>query len=188
MDRRHGPFCNRVSLLLVRASHAGALWRDEAESVQMARLPHFVGCGPKPSIQFLSGSFSVIVRIYTTLFGASDISLRCFGFAVGVFFLGVAWLHSRSVTREWPLLLPALIGLNTNFLTAGTSVRGYGIGSVLVVLAFTLTARLLLQPSRRLLLGVFLSYLASMQCLFFNGAIARRLFWRRQLYFWHAAS
>ena len=158
-------------LLFVRATHAGALWRDEAESVQIARMPQFTEV-----LQYLRYSsfpvlFPVILRTYTTLFGVSDVSLRYFGLTVGICFLGVAWLHSRSVTREFPLLLPALIGLNANFLTAGTSVRGYGIGSVLSLLAFTFSARLVLQPSRRLMLGVFLAGLASMQCLFHNAAI-----------------
>ncbi|HEV2045147.1 MAG TPA: hypothetical protein VGQ95_00965 [Chthoniobacterales bacterium] len=163
-------------LLFVRATHAGGLWRDEAESVQIARMPQFTDVLQDLQYSSFPLLFSVILRTYTTLFGVSDVSLRYFGLAVGIFFLGVAWLHSRSVTREFPLLLPALIGLNANFLTAGTSVRGYGIGSVLVVLAFTLTARLLLQPSRRLLLGVFLVSLASMQCLFFNAAIVPAIF------------
>ena len=158
-------------LLIVRTTHARGLWRDEAESLQIARMPQFTEV-----LQYLQYSsfpllFSVILRTYTTLFGVSDASLRCFGLAVGICFLGVAWLHSRSVTREFPLLLLVLIGLNTNFLTAGTWVRGYGIGSVLALLAFTLTARLLVQPSRRLMLGVFLAGLASMQCLFYNAAI-----------------
>jgi hypothetical protein len=158
-------------LLFVRATHAGGLWRDEAESVQIARMPQFTNVLQHLKYSSFPILFSVILRTYTTLFGVSDISLRCFGLAVGICFLGVAWLYSRGVTRGFPLLLPAMIGLNTNFLTAGTSVRGYGIGSVLALLTFTLTARLLVQPSKGLMLGVFLAGLASMQCLFYNAAI-----------------
>jgi len=157
-------------LLVVRATHAGALWRDEAESAQSARMP--IG-EMVENIQYTSFPilFPVFVRAYTTVFGASDISLRCFGLAVGIFLLGVAWLHLRRLTGDVPLLFPAMIGLNVNFLTAGTSLRGYGFGSVLVLLAFVFTVKLLVNPNARTLASVFVAYLASMQFLFFNGAL-----------------
>lgn len=158
-------------LLIVRTTHAGALWRDECESVQWARMPRFADV----LANFHYGSFPIlfptIVRTYTTLFGASDLSLRFFGLAVGIAFIGAAWFQSRSITGQVPLLLLALVGLNPNFLTAGTWVRGYGVGSVLIVLAFSLTAKFLLQPTTSRLWAVFLISLASMQCLFFNGAL-----------------
>ena len=158
-------------LLIVRTTHAGALWRDECESVQWARMPRFADV----LANFHYGSFPIlfptIVRTYTTLFGASDLSLRFFGLAVGIAFIGAAWFQSRSITGQVPLLLLALVGLNPNFLTAGTWVRGYGVGSVLIVLAFSLTAKFLLQPTTSRLWAVFLISLASVQCLFFNGAL-----------------
>jgi hypothetical protein len=158
-------------LLIVRATHAGALWRDECESVQWARMPRFADV----LANFQYGSFPVlfptIIRTYTTLFGASDLSLRFFCLAVGIAFIGAAWFQSRSITGQVPLLLLALVGLNPNFLTAGTYVRGYGVGSVLIVLGFSLTAKFLLQPTTSRLWPVFLVSLASMQCLFFNSAL-----------------
>jgi hypothetical protein len=158
-------------MLIARTTHAGALWRDECESVQWARMPRFADV----LANFHYGSFPIlfptIVRTYTTLLGASDLSLRFFGLAVGIAFIGAAWFQSRSITGQVPLLLLALVGLNPNFLTAGTWVRGYGVGSVLIVLAFSLTAKFLLQPTTSRLWAVFLISLASMQCLFFNGAL-----------------
>ena len=157
-------------LLVVRTTHAGALWRDEAESAQLARMP--IG-EMVENIQYTSFPilFPVFVRAYTTALGTSDIGLRCFGLAVGIFLLGVAWLHLRRLTGDVPLLLPAMIGLNANFLIAGTSLRGYGLGSVFILLAFVFTVQLLVNPSAPTLAPVFVAYLASMQCLFFNGAL-----------------
>ncbi len=158
-------------LLIVRTTHAGALWRDECESVQLARMPRFADVLENLHYTSFPVLFPTIVRAYTTLFGASDLSLRCFGLAMGIAFIGAAWFQSRSITGQVPLLLLALVGLNPNFLTAGMWVRGYGVGSVLIVLAFSLTAKFLLQPTTSRLWAVFLIWLASMQCLFFNGTL-----------------
>lgn len=157
-------------LLIVRATHAGALWRDEAESAQSARMP--VG-EMFENIQYSSFPilFPVVVRAYTTVFGTSDISLRCFGLATGILLLAVAWLLSRRLSGGVPLLMLAMIGLNVNFLVAGTGLRGYGLGSFLVILAFVFTVRLLLNPSALSLVAVFLAYLASLQCLFLSVSL-----------------
>lgn len=160
-----------LALIIARTAQAGPLWRDECDSLQLARMPRFADL--LANLQYTSFPllFPATVRGFTALFGTSDISLRCFGLVVGLFFLAVAWYQSRSVDGEVPLLLPALIGLNVEFLTTGLWVRGYGLGSVLIVLAFVLTARFLQQPSGRRLAVLFLVYLASMHCLFFNGAL-----------------
>jgi len=158
-------------LLIARITHAGALWRDECDSVQLARMPTFSDVFENLQYTSFPILFPIVVRLYTTLFGTSDVALRCFGLAVGIFFLFAAWFHSRSVTREAPLLLPALIGLNATFLTAGTWLRGYGLGSVLLVLGFSLTAKFLLQPAAGRLIAASLVYIAGMHCLFFNGAL-----------------
>ena len=157
--------------VVARTLNAGPLWRDECDSLQLATMPRFTEL-----LKFLHFTafpilFPAIVRTYTSLFGTSDVVLRCFGLAVGVLFLGVAWFQARTLGRGVPLLLPALIGLNLNFITAGLWLRGYGLGSALIVLAFTITAKFLLQPSGKGLFTVFLAYLASMQCLYFNGAL-----------------
>jgi hypothetical protein len=70
-----------------------------------------------------------------------------------------------------PLILPALVGLNVTFLTAGTWVRGYGLGSVLVTLAFGLTVLFVAHPTRFRLVSIFVCYIASMQMLYFPAAI-----------------
>src|SRR4029077_18313380 len=104
--------------------------------------------------------FPLIVRAHTTLFGASDISLRYFGLAVGIFTLGIAWLPLRRLTgHNIPLLLPAIIGPNLSFLVAATSLSGYVLGSLLVLLAFVSTIKLLLTPSALSLVAVFVAYL-----------------------------
>ncbi len=163
-------------LLIVRAMHAGGLWRDECDAVQLAQMPRLADLLAHFHYSSFPLLFSLILRSYTTLFGDSDIALRCFGFTVGAAFIAAAWFLSFSESRQPPLVLLALIGLNSNFLGAGMWVRGYGIGSVLIVLAFTLTANLLRETTARRLAVMGLISIAAAQCLFFNGPLLPAIF------------
>jgi len=125
-------------LLLVRITHAGGLWRDECDSLELARMPTFADIIRNLKFTSFPILFPIVVRIFTTMFGTSDSALRCFGFLVGASLLVVAWVNARN-RADVPLILPALVGLNVTFLTAGIWIRGYGLGSVLVTLAFGLT-------------------------------------------------
>jgi hypothetical protein len=158
-------------LLFVRATHAGALWRDECDSLELARMPSFLDIVHNLKFTSFPILFPTTVRIFTTLFGTSDASLRCFGFLVGVAFIAVAWFNARSGRGDVPLILPALVGLNATFLTVGTWVRGYGLGSVLVTLAFGLTVLFVAQPTKFRLLSMFVCYVASMQSLYFAAVL-----------------
>ena len=89
-------------VFFVRTTHAGGLWRDECDSLAVARLPTFADVLHKFKIHFLPGPFPTTVRIFTNLFGTSDASLRCFGFLVGVALLAVAWFNARSSCAPRP--------------------------------------------------------------------------------------
>ena len=162
-----------IFLVVYRTFHAGPLWRDECDALNLARMPTFSGIFHNFQFTAFPLLFPLTVRAYTSLFGTSDIALRCFGLAVGIFFLGVAWFQARTcgTNRGIALVLPALIGLNSNFLFAGLWLRGYGLGSVLIIVAFGSTAIFLLQPGRSRFLAMFVCYLAAMHCLYFNGVL-----------------
>jgi len=70
------------------------------------------------------------------------------------------------------LLALALIGLNSNFLIEGMSVRGYGLGAVLLIVAVAFTAKLANEFTVRKLVVVALVFFAATQIAFFNGAFA----------------
>ena len=162
-------------VFFVRATHAGALWRDECDSVALARLPSFADVLHNLKFTSFPILFPTTIRIFTNLFGTSDASLRCFGFLVGLALLAVAWFNARKANGDVPLILPALLGLNITFLTVGTGIRGYGLGGVFVALAFGLTAMFVARPTALRLIAMFVSYLASMQCLYFDAALVPAL-------------
>lgn len=136
-----------AALHAIRMLHAGGLWRDEAGAARLAAMPtlrEVFGLFPHEAFPLL---FPGTVRAYTFLTGGGDQALRTFGLVVGLAVVGILWLNARAA-RMVPLLSLALLGLDVPFLIYGDSVRGYGLGSALILLTFGLLARALGEPGR----------------------------------------
>ena len=160
-----------IFLLVVRITHAGALWRDEVAVVNLARMPSVPEIAANFQHEAFPVPFPLFVRAYTNLFGTSDPALRTFGFIAGLAVLTAIWVSARLVSRGPPVLAFALLGLNTTFLFWGTTVRGYGFGSALIVLAFGLLASLISEVLTSRIIAAILVSLAAVQCLVHNLAL-----------------
>lgn len=174
-------------LLMVRATHAGALWRDECAVVHLARMPSISDILRNFPHEAFPPLFPLTIRAYTAVFGTSDTVFRIFGFCVGCMIIGAFWANSRLFRSGVPLVGLALLSLSTTFLVWGTTIRGYGLGSVLIVLAFGFVGRLLLVSSRAAHIAAALFCLAAVQILLYNsvlvvaiGASAGAVFLRRR--------
>lgn len=155
-------------LLIVHGAHAGALWRDECAAVHLAQMPSFSEIARNFQHEAFPLLFPATLRAFITMFGASDLAMRCLGIAVGIALIGAVWIAARAVHGRPPLISIALLGLNSTFLVWGTSVRGYGIGCVLIVIAFASFVRLLEQPSPKRIVLTTLASLVAVQCLLHN--------------------
>lgn len=158
-------------LLAVRVTQAGALWRDEVAVVNLARMPSVTQIARNFQHEAFPVPFPIFVRVYTNIFGTTDRALRGFGFIAGCAVLGAIWLTARFIGRGPPSIALALLGLNATFLFWGTTVRGYGIGSALIVLAFGLLASLLREISAGRMIAATLVSIAAVQCLVHNLAL-----------------
>src|SRR2546423_8924934 len=69
--------------LFMRATHAGALWRDEAATLQLAQMPSVSEIFSNFQHEVFPPPLPLTIRGYAALFGASDTALRGFGFIVG---------------------------------------------------------------------------------------------------------
>src|SRR5438128_1069662 len=160
-----------LSLLSVRAFHAGPLSRDECAVVQLAGMPSLSDLLGNFQHEAFPPLFPFIVRIYTALFGSSDAVLRVFGFCVGCLFVGAFWINSRLFRSGVPLVGLGLLSLNTTFFVWGTTVRGYGLGSALIVLVFgCVGSHLLLSTPKRSVTAMLVS-LFGVQVLLYNSIL-----------------
>src|SRR5262249_14199643 len=160
-----------IFLLIVRATRAGALWRDEAAVVNLSQMPSITEIAQNFQHEAFPVPFPLFVRVYTNLFGTSDFALRAFGFAAGIAVLCAIWISARLIGREPPLIALVLLGLNSTFLFWGTTARGYGLGSALIVLAFGLFGSLLREISLPRISVAVLVSVAAVQCLVHNLAL-----------------
>jgi uncharacterized protein with PQ loop repeat len=152
-----------IFFLCIRATHAGALWRDEAATLQLAQMPTIGEIAANFQHEAFPVPFPLLIRGYVAMFGASDASLRWFGFVVGLALLAVAWINSRALGDRGPLLFVLLFGLNPTFLIFGTSLRGYGLGCVFLLLSLGLAAKSIRHPTAANAAAATIGAIASVQ-------------------------
>src|SRR5207247_6710490 len=128
---------------------AGGLWRDEAAFVHLSLLPSLSDVWQILGFDHCPILMPLVVRAWSAAasLGNTDPFLRVLGLYVGLFLLLAFWLASWTMRNGAPLLAVTLAGLNVTMVRAGDSLRGYGLGSALVVLALAVIWRLTCRPS-----------------------------------------
>ena len=112
------------------ARHAGALWRDETNSVAMTAYPSL----SMTWLQFDSFPlfWSVVLRGWIRAgFGQSDAGFRVFGLLMNLGIVAILWLNAWRMSRRPPLVGLTLLGVNAAVMVYCGSIRGYGLGLVL---------------------------------------------------------
>jgi hypothetical protein len=167
--------------------HAGGLWRDEVNLVNLAGR-HSLGDMAKDSFPLL---MPLIVRGWSVMGpGHGEAGLRLLGGLIGMGIVAALWAAAWTARRSPPLLGLVLLALNSTFIIYGDSLRAYGLGSLLIVLTARAACAFLQRssPARAGWLALFA--VLSVQALYPNailvGAIcagswavcARRKAWR----------
>jgi hypothetical protein len=161
-----------IYLHIVFGIHAGALWRDEVSSLEVATMRTFTEMWSNLCFDSFPALFFLVLR---TVAGVpaklSDAALRVLGVSVGLLTIGVIWLNSRWLRLGLPLLSLALIGLNPMIIRYGDSIRAYGLGIALMLLVLGAMWRLveLFTPSRAAI--AVLTAVLSVQCLYYNSVL-----------------
>jgi hypothetical protein len=153
----------------------GGLWRDETNSVNLATLPSFGQIWRLLEYDSFPIVFITVLRVWTAVFGSgNDAALRALGLLIGLGVLGVLFRNARSLGARAPVLSLTLIGLNPMVIRYGDSVRGYGLGILLILLTLGTFWRLVSLPSppplRRIFAATVLALL-SVHCLFYNSVL-----------------
>ncbi|MGD0350234.1 MAG: hypothetical protein ABSB84_07980 [Verrucomicrobiota bacterium] len=123
--------------------HAGGLWRDEVHVVNLA-AGHSLSDLTKDSFPAL---MPLLLRGWSALgLGQGDLSLRLLGMLVGIGILAALWATAWTARRP-PLLSLALVGLNSLVIFYGDSLRGYGLGSLFILLTMGAAWAFLKKPT-----------------------------------------
>jgi hypothetical protein len=159
-------------LHMVFGMHAGALWRDEVSSLEVATMHTFAEVWSNLCFDSFPALFFLVLRIVAgDPATVSDGALRVFGVSIGLLILGTIWLNSRWLRLGFPLLSLALIALNPMIIRYGDSIRAYGLGIALMLLMLGAMWRLVesFTPGRAAIAA--LCALLSVQCLYYNSIL-----------------
>lgn len=147
--------------------HAGGLWRDEVNLVNLASR-HSLSAMTRDSFPVL---MPLLVSGWMAVgLGQSDFSLRVLGTLIGLGIPTALWLAAR-LSRRPPMFSLSLFGLNAVAITYGDSLRAYGLGSLLVVLAAAAAWHFLQKPSGPRAGLLALAGILSVQALYQNAVL-----------------
>ncbi|HEY6322912.1 MAG TPA: hypothetical protein VJA16_15280 [Thermoanaerobaculia bacterium] len=158
-----------------RLVHGGGLWRDEAAAVRLATLPSLRAVWRLFPHEAFPLAVPLAIRSFTGVAGSGDGALRVFGMLVGLAVAAALWVSARAAGRTLPLLSLALLAGNAPFVVFGDSLRGYGLGSLCIVLGFAALARLLRRPGPASATAALLAMVGAVQCLLGNAALVAAL-------------
>jgi hypothetical protein len=118
--------------------HAGGLWRDEVNSVEIAKLPGVRDIWGNLEYDSFPILWHLLLRMWFALgLGGSDGTIRIWGLVVGIGIIGALWWNARRFHYRVPLMALALIGFNATVLTGGDTIRAYGLGALSGLLAIS---------------------------------------------------
>jgi hypothetical protein len=162
--------------LLVVTSHAGALWRDEVNSVNTVSaptLPEFLRRSEFDSFPLL---WLLLLRVWVASgVGASDAGLRVFGLLGGLALFAALGFAALRLGRRPPLVSMALLAVNPEIVRWGVSVRAWGLGAALTIVSLVFVHEATAQPTRRRVALAVLFAVLSVQCVFQNPVLLAAL-------------
>lgn len=151
--------------------HAGALWRDEVSTVNIASMPLTELWA---SLQFDSFPLAwyALLRAWSAAgLGSSDLGLRLLGLMLGLGIPAVIWLLARWMGAAAPLFSLALLGVNSAVICYGDSIRAYGLGMLTGLLAFGLVWRVTEKPDLIRAIAAASAGLLSVHCVYYNPVL-----------------
>ncbi len=149
---------------------AGALWRDEANSVNQAEAPSWSALWESLRYDSFPVLYPAVIRVLIS--GPpplTDRRLRIFGVAVGVAILVSLWLAARELGSPLPVVALALLAIDPVFVAEGDSVRPYGIGLLCLLWSYCAFGRLLVKPTAAWLLTASAASILAVQTSYTNA-------------------
>ena len=161
-----------VLLFLTFFRHAGALWRDEVNSVNVAMTPSFSGMWRQLEFESFPLLWPLLLRGWLVVGSASgDSGLRLLGLLGGLAVPGAVWFAALRLGRRVPLVSLALLAVNPEIVRWSSTVRAWGLGTALAIVTLVLVREATVAPSPRRILRAGLLAVLSVQCVFQNSVL-----------------
>lgn len=137
-----------IGLFVEYQRHAGPLWRDEVNSVNLAHLPSLREVYEHSHLDSFPTAWVILLYSWVAAgLGESDAALRTLGLVIGLATLATWWWTARRLGLRAPVVTLVLLGMNPTWVTYGTQVRGYGLGVLGLSWALGATFSFVRRPS-----------------------------------------
>ena len=156
-------------LLVLTARHAGPLWRDETNTLNVAQMPSLKELWTNLPFESFPPLWPLLLRGCGLLgITESDAGIRVLGLGVGLLFLASLWLCAHWMGSRAPILSFALLGSLPAFLFIMGANRAYGLAACLLVLSFGMIWRMVESPSKSRVLGAGLVSFLFAHCVYYD--------------------
>ena len=125
---------------------AGALWRDEANSIQQASLASWRALWNSLEDDSFPILYPALVRLFSSP-STSDTGLRVLGLLTGLSILFSLWFVARLMAARFPVVALAFAAVSPGLIVEGDSVRPYGVSILCLLWTFGLLGKYLVRPA-----------------------------------------
>lgn len=160
-----------VGLHVTTFRYQGALWRDEANAVEMGRMTLRQAWAHLPFDSILMGPILVLRAMALAGLSANDTALRALGMTLGLAVLVALWWAALHLSGHPPLVALLLFGLSPVGVRYGDSLRAYPFVTLTLVVAFALLSRAARDPSVRAVTLASLAAAAAVQCSYLSAVL-----------------
>ncbi|MEO7503473.1 MAG: hypothetical protein ABIW94_12615 [Gemmatimonadaceae bacterium] len=101
----------------------------------------------------------------------NDPAFRILGFSIGLCVVAALWFAARTFRHSVPLSSLALLGMSPSLIVWGDSIRAYGFGIAVVLMAGALLWRFVEEPSPARFALAAVAAIASVHALFYNSVL-----------------
>lgn len=149
--------------------HAGPLWRDEVNSVNVASFPSLGQVFAHSHLESFPAAWSAVEHLWIRAgLGETDRALRRLGLTIGLAMVGTLWWAARQFGVRAPLVSLLLLGMSPTVIIYGDQVRGYGLGALAVAWCFGAMWAFLARPGPGRFLNAQAAALLAAQTYFGN--------------------
>jgi hypothetical protein len=159
-----------VVFLTLFALQAGGLWRDEANTFNLAELSY--------GELWFKMQYDSFPLIWPVVFGflqkvgfQGDLSLRFLGVFILLLLLGCLWYNACRLNYKSPLIAVTLLMLSPSLIIWGSSIRAWGFGMVFSSLIYTFTIGYVLKPNIRNWILLLIICLLGIHTLYYNTIV-----------------
>jgi hypothetical protein len=161
-----------LALSLWCARNAGAFFRDEVNSLNVAASPSLAELWRMLEFESSPALWLLLLRGWLSAFGAEgDAVPRVFALLCGFTLPAALWFAARRLGGTVPLVGLALLAVNPVVIRWASSLRAWGVGAALAVVALVCVWEATREPTRRRVAAAALFAVLSVHCVYQNAVL-----------------